>query len=88
MNDEELGKLIPGLAKPWAWIQPKNDAELVRRLCQARDYRVHERERENLCSVAASRLHALTSAPDPDPEELYDCPIHGKLGGANYCPRC
>ncbi len=21
-------------------------------------------------------------------EEEYDCPIHGKLGGINYCPRC
>lgn len=20
--------------------------------------------------------------------DLYDCPIHGKLGGENYCPRC
>jgi hypothetical protein len=20
--------------------------------------------------------------------EEYDCPIHGKLGGINYCPRC
>ena len=87
MTDEELWKLIPGLAKPWVWIQPKNDVELYRRLCHGRDYNVNERERENLCSVAADRLHELMFAED-DPAEEFDCRIHGKLGGANYCPRC
>ena len=56
LTDEELGKRIPGLAKPWVWIQPKNDAELIDRLLQAADYNVHECERENLCCVAAYRL--------------------------------
>jgi hypothetical protein len=51
---------IPGLAQPWRWIQPRNDEELIKRLQQAADYMVHERERENLCSVAAYRLKALT----------------------------
>lgn len=23
-----------------------------------------------------------------EPEEEYDCPIHGKLGGIDECPRC
>lgn len=50
---------IPGLAKPWRWIQPRTDAELIERLIQAREYNVHERERENLCSVAAERLQQL-----------------------------
>jgi hypothetical protein len=26
-----------------------------------------------------------TSCP---PDEEYDCPIHGKLGGVDECPRC
>ena len=57
MSDE----LIPGLARPWKWTQPANDQELLERLAQARDYRVCERERENLCSVAHGRLAALLS---------------------------
>jgi hypothetical protein len=52
---------IPGLAQPWRWIQPRNDEELIKRLFEAADYMVHERERENLCSVAAYRLKALTN---------------------------
>lgn len=50
---------IPGLAVPWKWVQPPTDAELIERLLQARDYAVHERERENLCSCAAVRLKQL-----------------------------
>jgi exonuclease I len=23
-----------------------------------------------------------------EPDEEYDCPIHGKLGGIDECPRC
>lgn len=45
-----------GLAKPWQWVQPANDADLIARLIEAREYAVHERERENLCSVAAAQL--------------------------------
>jgi hypothetical protein len=36
---------IPGLAQPWRWIQPRNDEELIKRLFEAADYMVHERER-------------------------------------------
>jgi hypothetical protein len=25
---------------------------------------------------------------EEEPEEEYDCPIHGKLGGIDECPRC
>lgn len=56
-----MSSKILGLAKPWVWVQPKNDEELVSRLLEARDYAVHERERENLCSCAAIRLTALIS---------------------------
>lgn len=54
---------IPGLANPWVWIQPRTDKELLERLAQARDYNVHERERENLCSVAHYRLAELMKVP-------------------------
>ena len=50
---------IPGLAVPWTWIQPRSDAELIERLKQGAEYAVHERERENLCSVAARRIAEL-----------------------------
>ena len=50
---------IIGLRQPWQWVQPVDDAALVARLIEARDYAVHERERENLCSVAAIRIDAL-----------------------------
>lgn len=45
-----------GLRKPWVWMQPKDQAELVQRLLEAREYAVHERERENLCSMAYEAL--------------------------------
>ncbi len=48
-----------GLRQPWQWVQPATDADLVARLIEAREYAVHERERENLCSVAAGRIGAL-----------------------------
>lgn len=51
--------MILGLAKPWVWVQPKTTQELIQRLLEAREYMVHERERENLCSVAALELQAL-----------------------------
>ena len=49
----------PGLRRPWEWLQPTTDADLVQRLIEARDYAVPECERENLCSVAAGRIGAL-----------------------------
>lgn len=49
----------PGLVTPFVWIQPRTDAELLKRLAEARDYNVNERERENLCSAAHDRLKAL-----------------------------
>jgi hypothetical protein len=51
---------IPGLTHPWVWIEPRTDAELIERLLQAAKYNVLERERENLCSVAAHRLLQIT----------------------------
>lgn len=30
----------------------------------------------------------LLCGMDKEPEEEYDCPIHGKLGGIDECPRC
>ena len=47
---------IIGLRKPWVWVQPKDRAELIQRLLEAREYAVHERERENLCSCAYEEL--------------------------------
>ena len=64
--------LIPGLADPWKWIQPRTDAELVKRLRQAAEYNVHERERENLCSCAASRLAAAVAGRDAIAERVRD----------------
>lgn len=49
----------PGLRRPWVWVQPKDRAELLQRLLDARDLRVHERERENLCSVAHGEIRTL-----------------------------
>ena len=54
----------PGLRKPWAWVQPRNRAELIQRLLDAREYAVPQRERENLCSMAYEALRA--SPPKPD----------------------
>ena len=48
-----------GLRKPWKWIQPKDLDDLIARLHQAADLAVHERERENLCQVAADHLAKL-----------------------------
>jgi hypothetical protein len=64
---------IPGLAKPWIWIQPKNDADLIRRLIEAREYAVHERERENAMPKPPGRLRiAACGAPRPGKPEC-DC---------------
>ena len=51
-----------GLRKPWVWVQPANHADLVKRLEEARDYDVPARERENLCSCAASAIRNLLGA--------------------------
>lgn len=48
-----------GLRTPWKWVQPKNHHELVQRLNEAADLAVPERERENLCKVAADFLYKL-----------------------------
>ncbi len=53
---------IVGLRKPWAWYQPRGTDEILKRLFEAREYAVDERERENMCSVAHGeivRLRAL-----------------------------
>lgn len=50
---------ILGLATPWQWVQPRGHDELVKRLLEAADFRVHERERENLCSCAAAAICEL-----------------------------
>ena len=51
--------IIPGLAKPWCWIQPKGTDEILRRLLDAREFSVDERERENMCSVAHGEIVRL-----------------------------
>ena len=48
-----------GLCKPWQWVQPRNDDELLARLRDGFMLAVHERERENLCSVAHGRIKAM-----------------------------
>lgn len=50
---------ILGLAIPWKWVQPQGLDELVKRLEDAADLNVHERERENLCSCAAIAIREL-----------------------------
>lgn len=50
---------IVGLRQPWQWYQPKDRAELKRRLLEARDFAVNERERENLCSCAHGEIERL-----------------------------
>ena len=47
---------IYGLATPWKWIQPSGSVEIKQRLLEARDFNVHERERENMCSVAHGHI--------------------------------
>lgn len=52
-------KLPLGLRKPWQWEQPRDDDELLARLRDGFMLAVHERERENLCSVAHGRIKAM-----------------------------
>ena len=56
VDAEEQASLPPGLRKPWAWIQPIGIDNLIARLQDARDLAVPDRERENLCSMAATAL--------------------------------
>jgi hypothetical protein len=49
----------PGLIGPWEWIQPRTLADILSRLRVARDCRVPERERENMCSVAHDTIAKL-----------------------------
>ena len=73
-----------GIREPWVWHQPKDRAELLKRLAEARDMKVHERERENLCSCAfawiteASRVMALAQADCTYDSE--DAARHGLYG--------
>ena len=55
----ENTKLPLGLRKPWQWEQPRGDDELLARLRDGFMLAVHERERENLCSVAHGRIKAM-----------------------------
>ena len=41
------------------WMQPKNREDLLRRLADARDLSVPERERENLCACAYTALRTI-----------------------------
>ncbi|MCR4300849.1 MAG: hypothetical protein NUV51_04500 [Sulfuricaulis sp.] len=43
----------------WTWVQPKNQDELLARLVEARDLKVPERERENLCACALTEIRRL-----------------------------
>lgn len=52
----------PGLAKPWVWIPPVGREELLKRLKDAFEFNVHERERENLCSMAYQEIKRLYAA--------------------------
>ena len=60
MNATKPATPLPlGLRQPWQWVQPTSTYDLVVRLYDAREYAVPERERENLCSVAAEALRVL-----------------------------
>jgi|GEM_PF-3447906 len=43
------------------WVQPQTRTELLERLAAARDLRVSERERENLCACAFTGITRLAS---------------------------
>ena len=59
MDSRTPNRIPVGLRKPWQWIQPKTTSEIITRLIEASDFMVHERERENLCSVAAAKIRTL-----------------------------
>lgn len=68
MAPDSQGNAILGLRRPWQWVQPKDRAELIQRLLEAREYAVHERERENLCSMAYEALSAPSEKQAPGDE--------------------
>ena len=59
MESRTPNRIPVGLRKPWQWFQPETTSELITRLIEASDFLVHERERENLCSVAAAKIRTL-----------------------------
>jgi len=59
MDSRTPNRIPVGLRKPWQWFQPETTSELITRLIEASDFLVHERERENLCSVAAAKIRTL-----------------------------
>ena len=59
MESRTPNRIPVGLRKPWQWIQPKTTSEIITRLIEASDFMVHERERENLCSVAAGKIRTM-----------------------------
>ncbi|MFA6063920.1 MAG: hypothetical protein WC736_15135 [Gallionella sp.] len=46
-------------AEQWKWVQPATLDDLLARLSDARDLKVPERERENLCAVSFDYLIKL-----------------------------
>ena len=52
----------PGLREPWTWVQPEGLEEVMDRLADARDFRVPDMERENMCSVAHYEMRKLQKA--------------------------
>lgn len=71
-----------GLRKPWQWIQPKGTTELINRLIEARDFNVHERERENLCSVAAGKIEDMDNENSRLRSELEAVASSGRIWSA------
>lgn len=48
-------------AHGWTWVQPRTREELLMRLADARDLRVPERERENLCGAAHAEITRMAN---------------------------
>jgi len=81
----------PGLAAPWKWIQPRGTDEILKRLADARDLAVPERERENMCSVAhgeitrlRDQVKALTAVLQTVADEV--CDGHRPYSNDSYLP--
>lgn len=51
---------ILGLRDPWQWVQPRTTDEILNRLLECRQFHVHDRERENMCSVAIGEITRLS----------------------------
>lgn len=52
------------MTDPWVWRQPTDQADLLARLADARDWDVPERERENLCACAHTEITRLLGQAD------------------------